>query len=129
MHPLHDPSGQRAVNHSFLTFLTYALCVYRLTHLATSDQVSDGLREWLRVKSHQEQFRHVIERGTESTEWRDGPKRGIVLVAWTLMTCAWCVSVWAAAFVVVMGLNFGWWIYVCDVAAFSAVAGLISEKV
>jgi hypothetical protein len=117
------------VNHSFLTFLIYALCVYRLTHLVTADKLTDGIREWLRVKSHEEQFRNVINRGNESTEWRDAPKRGVALVLWTLMTCSWCSSVWVALIVVPMGLNYGWWIYVCDVFAFSAAAGLISEKV
>ena len=117
------------LNHSFLTLLIYALCVYRMTRVFTTDSITSALRDWLRVNGHIEQVRTVLEAGNERIERRTGPKPGVIYAAWLLLTCSWCVSVWVALVVVIMGHNFAWWIYVCDVFALSSAAGVISERV
>jgi len=118
------------MTHSFLLLAVYALCVYRLTHLVTSDTITLPIREWLHGKSHQLQVREVLDHGTSRQEERMGEKRGVHLVAWQLVTCPWCVSPWIAA-VCVVGLTYfaSWFNYVALVFALSAVAGILSERV
>lgn len=118
-----------SLNHSFLTFLVYALCVLRITRVVTTDSLTQVPREWLRQRSHIEQVRTILELGNERTERRIGPKPGLAYAAFALFTCAWCVSFWVAVVVVIMGHEFSWWIYVCDVFALSSAAGIISERI
>lgn len=117
------------MTHSFLLFVIYALCVFRLTHLITDDSITASAREWLRAKSHESQVRTVYERGNEKLEERVGEKPGALLWMWKLASCAWCVSVWIGAVVVVIAYYQGaWFQYVCAAFALSGFVGIVSEK-
>ena len=117
------------MTHSFLLFVIYALCIYRLTRLLVEDTISDPVREWLRKRS----FGELVERDyvTGNVISRTpAPKPGSPFSwAWKLMTCYWCLSLWISAVIVVVAyFNGSWFQYVCIPFAFSAIAGVISER-
>jgi len=118
------------MTHSFLLLAVYALAVYRLTHLVTSDTITLPVREWIHGKSHQLQVREVLDHGTSRQEERMGEKPGIALWVWRLVVCPWCVSPWIAT-LCVLGLIYfaSWFNYVALVFALSAIAGILSERV
>lgn len=117
------------VTHSFLLFVIYALCIFRLTRLGTEDTITAPLREWLRGKS----FGELVERDNVTgnvISRTPAPKpKSLWSWAWTLGTCPWCLSMWIAAIVVTIAyFNGSWFQYVCVPFAFSAVAGVLSER-
>jgi hypothetical protein len=86
-----------------------SLATFRLTRLATTDTITEGLRQ--RVGGR---------------DGEDMKRLGLFLFA----TCAWCMSVWIAAGVVILTINVAtWWSWLALVLAFSAVAGIIAEVI
>ena len=115
---------------SWLVLVVYGLAVFRVVRFFVSDAMLATPREKLRERSHVEQVRTVIERGNERAECRTVGKPGVALVVWMLMTCSWCLSVWVGLGAVLAlhlwpGVSFD----VALVLAFSAVAGILSERV
>jgi hypothetical protein len=84
-----------------------ALSVYRLTHLVTDDAILDGARAAYvdrMVESGHAKFAEVVQ-------------------------CSWCTGVWCAFGVVVARRAFPRaWSAVARALAFSAVAGILSER-
>ena len=97
--------------------VVYALAVYRLTRLVTTDTITDGVREWLRVRAYGRVG--YDDKGSALGVWAFG-----------LVTCDWCSSIW---------LGFGAmlaWKYggtpsnlVAVALSYSAVAGIVRERV
>lgn len=82
-----------------------SLAVYRLVRLVVRDTISQPFRRWLSRKY-------------------EGP------VVEAITTCSWCLSVYAAAGVVL--LTWLWpvpWSYVATGLAFSAVTGVLADRV
>lgn len=117
------------MTHSFLLFVIYALCVFRVTRFFVSDTLTDGFREWLRKKSHTEYVRRDLKTGQTVEQKVDIKRHSPYSWAWKLTTCPWCVSIWVAIPIVIIGyFNGAWFSYVCIVPAFSAVAGVLAER-
>jgi Protein of unknown function (DUF1360) len=94
--------------------LVDALSVYRLTRLVVADTITEPVRGWVRFQGW--------DAGATP---RETGRVARALFHW--MTCAWCVSIWTAALVVVLTFNArGWWGYVALALAFSVVAGLLA---
>lgn len=88
-------------------FLFGAISTYRLTRLATYDQVSFQIRLWIirRVK----------------------PTNPIAY----FIQCPWCMSIWIGAVValyLILGLDLSWMMFTPMVLVFSAVTGFLAEK-
>lgn len=91
--------------HTWWFLVLDALATYRLTRLLVHDTVF----AWLR------------DAEVRVGEW--------LLAPGDLLHCDWCVSVWMAALVV--GLTAAWphlWLYAAAGLAFSAVTGILSER-
>ena len=117
------------MTHSFLLFVIYAGCVFRLTRLVTADTITAPAREWLRAKSHEDQVRTVLDHGNERVETRVGEVPGLVLVIWRWATCSWCASAWIAAGCVVGWVYAAsWFNLVAAVFDLSGAAALIAER-
>lgn len=118
------------MTHSATALVTYGLCVFRLTRLVTADVITEPMRERLRRRG----YRILEHRATPTSpvdQVQEIPKPGRSGARWlhSLVTCPWCFSVYAAAGTVVMARFFGgWFFYVACGLAFSAVAGIVSEK-
>jgi hypothetical protein len=82
-----------------------ALATYRLTRLLTTDVILEGLREKI---------------------WKKYPpstKLGY------LFTCNWCMSIWAAAFIIALASLLPTVAYVVSlILSISALAGLVATK-
>ena len=131
-----------------ITWLVDALAVYRLTRLITVDGFPPirRAREWVlrRWPSEDTELAESemveatsitaaewveIERPAETAAW-NWERRWVALSPhWLgeLVTCAWCVSVYAAGLVVAARALVSVWGYVSLALAFSAVAGWLSR--
>lgn len=89
----------------FFTYVIMALAAYRLTRLLTTDVILEGLREKI---------------------WKKYPpstKLGY------LFTCNWCMSIWAAAFIIGLASLLPAVAYVVSlVLSISAIVGLVATK-
>jgi Protein of unknown function (DUF1360) len=89
-----------------LTLLVDTVAVYRLTKLATEDRITEDLRELL--------FKHFPPQST---------RLGY------LMTCGWCVSIWAAGVIFTLRkISPATADYVSSILAASAVTGIAYSK-
>lgn len=116
----------------FQRLLVDAVAVYRLTRLATTDEITEPIRgSIIRIG-------YLIAIGAEDVEdWEaDSP-----FETWTdravddadspwlarLVTCRWCMGIWIAIFAsVARRVAPRWWSRVAEVAAVAAAAGLLS---
>ena len=116
------------MTHSFLLFVVYAMAVFRITRFVTSDTLTDNAREWLRVKSHTEYVkRDLLTQVVVNT--KTDTNRSLYSWTWKLVTCPWCLSVWASTGVVLFAYFQGsWFVYVAYVLALSGVTGFLAEK-
>lgn len=73
------------LNHPVLTFAIDAVAVHRLTKLVIEDKITEELRAVLRDK-----FPPVRDKRTKQ------PRLHMLNY---LLTCPWCVSIWAAGFI------------------------------
>lgn len=92
-----------------LWFAINALAVYRLARFLTRDTLIERPRNYF------------INR------WMHGlyPHKKLA----ELIVCPWCCSVWfAAAVLLLVRYQNGWWHWVATGLAFSAVAGYLAEK-
>jgi uncharacterized protein DUF1360 len=111
------------VTHSPLLWVADALAVYRLVRLVTSDEITARLRAWLGRP-------FVVIRSGVATVSSGRKPEGLRYQASILVGCAWCVGFWVAILVVVaQALIPGVWLYGSAVLAFSAAAGILSERV
>jgi hypothetical protein len=116
------------MTHSFLLFVIYALCVFRLTHLLVDDKISERPREWLR-KKHGELVTRDNLTGNIISKVPAPKPHSIWSWLWSISTCSWCASVWIGAVVVIVAYyQSSWFVYVCAAFALSGVAGIISER-
>ena len=98
---VHD--SQSPVNHSTWLLVLDALATFRLTRLLSKDDITFWLRE-------------------------DFDVLGFIIRPGVLFSCEWCTSVWVGAAVVGLTALWSAWVYVAAALAFSAIAGLISER-
>jgi len=91
------------MTHDLILLVLNALAVFRLTRLFTRDTITAPLRGSRRVGE-------------------------FVIHPEALFDCPWCVSFWAAILVVVATATWTDWPYAAAVLAFSAVAGIVSER-
>jgi uncharacterized membrane protein YoaK (UPF0700 family) len=95
------------VTKSFLLFVIYALCTYRLSTLIVVDELTNPMR--LRVITWATKHKHPMV-----SKW---------------INCVWCVSIWIGGGVVLLARFAGSWaVWPCAALAFSAVAGFLSER-
>lgn len=98
---------------TFLEFIILALATFRLTRLVVYDKITAFFRE---------QFYDVVELKTKKRLEKPakGPRRTLA----DLISCPWCIGLWAAAFVV-----FFYYLtpFVYYVVLFLAVAGLATS--
>lgn len=88
-----------------ITLLVAALATARITRLVTTDRITEAPREWA--------LRRLDLNGLLSY----------------LITCAWCVSVYAGAGVVaVIAWGPSWSVWILTALAFSYVAGYLASK-
>lgn len=91
---------------TFFTYVIIALASYRLTRLLTTDVIFEGLRE--RV-------------------WKKFPistKIGYVF------TCDWCMSIWAAGFLILLFMVLPLAAYVVSlILSTSAIVGFIASRI
>jgi hypothetical protein len=109
--------------------VVYALCVFRLTRLVTTDTISDSLREAIRqlaTGTFIRWKRHGAVAYAETRETLRGPWSAV----FSIVTCDWCSSVWISAGCA-CGWIYGrsWFNFVAIVFALSAVAGVLRERV
>lgn len=100
-----------------------ALAVYRLTRLATSDAIFDGPRAqfvaWAKRCSD-------LEIGDETQTVCMRPDSKLAYLA----TCPWCMSIWFGLIAVIARRKIPRaWRPVARLLAFSAVAGIASDRV
>lgn len=86
-------------------FILNALAVHRLIHLVIDDKISEPIRNWIYSKFGQPHL------------------------TWTyLFTCPWCVSIWAAAFMVALFFWFPYvWLIFSSILALSSVSTIAYE--
>jgi hypothetical protein len=108
------------MTHAPALLILDALACYRLTRLVVADTITERLRQWLA--------------GRVELDDRNLDGSRIVVAARPRLAeflhCPWCVSFWSAIGVVLMGsLLPTACLYLTAVLAFSALAGIISERV
>jgi hypothetical protein len=117
------------MTHSGILLTIYALCVFRLTRLICLDTIADPGREWIRrhaftTLEQKDGYHQVL---AQFVKPRPGAKGW--LLAFNLVNCPWCVSIWIAATVVPLAYFYGsWFAYVCLVPALSGVSGFLNER-
>jgi Protein of unknown function (DUF1360) len=106
------------VTQSIVILLVSALAVYRLTRLIVEDTITAPIREIVRHAGYRLD-------GAPAPE----PEAGIARFLHGLITCPWCVSPYVAGGAVTLQIFCPtvWW-YAAVILAFSAVAGLLSER-
>jgi hypothetical protein len=107
--------------------VTDALSVYRLTRLATRDELTRPLRE----KYLEPLLALDTVRDVPGELLPDDPTpRGVVIARLAyLATCPWCLSVWLAAAVTVARRTLpDRWAPVADLLAAAALAGLLLDR-
>ncbi len=106
-----------------------SLATYRLTRLIVQDDISAPLRERLRERTHTTFYGRDMSGHINDTRVERRHDRAPSRLAYKLCTCAWCLSVWLAAGVVLLARYCsGWFQYVAAALAFAAVAGWLSER-
>lgn len=89
----------------FFTYVIMALAAYRLTRLLTTDVILEDLREKI---------------------WKKYPPSTKIGY---LFTCNWCMSIWAAAFLVFLASLLPAVAYVVSlILSISALVGLVATK-
>ena len=109
--------------------LVLAIAVFRITRLVTGDSISEGFREWLRSRSHRDMAAPKGLEGEMVFRTEERTDRPVMLWAWRLLTCPWCVSMYAGGLAI--GLFLSYPTYTLDVGyvlACSAVAGVLMER-
>lgn len=105
------------MTHSPLLLVLDALAVFRGTQLVVYDSITQPLRDW--VGQNKERSPNRPPGFPPIRRW---PKW------YQLVSCPWCVSPYIGGGVVLLqSFASGPWVYVACIAAFSAVAGLLSE--
>lgn len=100
-----------------------ALAVYRVTRLLTTDDITSWLRSWLGAP-------WIVVTDGQTTVSSGRPRRGLRYQGSLLIACDWCLSVWVAVLVVVLqAVVGGVWDYLAAALAFTAVAGILAERV
>lgn len=101
-----------------------ALAAYRTTRLVLTDTITRRFREWWYLRFPTPQMA-VEARKADSEEWLQLQPHPLG----TLMSCAWCLSVWLSALWVIA---YAYWPTVTIWAALplslSAVVGKLSER-
>ena len=107
--------------------VVYALCVYRLTRLVTTDFIFDPFRDWVRARAFETMVRSNL--AGDVVDSKVQPRSRLWVWLFNLITCDWCISFWLAAGCV-LGWHFAasWFNYVALVFALSAFAGLVRER-
>ena len=108
------------MTHTAALLVLDALACYRLTRLVVQDTITEPWRRWIV--------------GNKRSGARALSGEHIVMVARPrvaeFITCPWCVSFWIAIGVVMLQtLTPTVCLYVTAILAFSAVAGILSERV
>lgn len=89
----------------FFTYVIMALAAYRLTRLLTTDVILEDLREKV---------------------WKKYPPSTKIGY---LFTCNWCMSIWAAAFIIALASLLPTVAYVVSlILSISALVGLVATK-
>lgn len=89
----------------FFTYVIMALAAYRLTRLLTTDVILEDLREKV---------------------WKKYPPSTKIGY---LFTCNWCMSIWAAAFIIALASLLPAVAYVVSlILSISALVGLVATK-
>lgn len=104
-----------------------SLASYRLTRFVTADTITERAREWLLLRYPPRNEPLTDERG-----WAiDGTAHFVPHPLIAFVHCAWCVSVWTSAAVLLVahsaGLLDSWQILVLAWLAVSTVVGFISR--
>ncbi len=111
------------MTHSAWWLTCNALAVYRLAILVTRDTITTPLREWLRRRAWPDRTGVLgpdAALAARADDWR---------WVYSLATCAWCVSVWAALLVTLLTVEAPLvWQYPCFGLALSAAAGFLAER-
>lgn len=111
-------------------WLVDAIAVYRLTRLATADDITQPIRDRIieaayvadgRAEAHRAQVEHEGDWQHEVVAIDPTPPKLA-----TLVTCRWCASIYIAAGVLVVRRQ-KWWPPVADALAFSAGAALLAR--
>jgi hypothetical protein len=106
-----------------------ALACYRLAILVTRDTITEPAREWLRRRAHPDPPPEDFP-GHERMLF-DFQLHTIARWRWLfdLVSCVWCVSIWAAAAIVALTkFTPGVWQYPAMGLALSAAAGFLTER-
>lgn len=127
---------ERGTLASFLTgWALDAIAVHRLTRLATADEITQDLRDWLIEKAYDRAHRRsyartqheerVVDLGLpggwqELVEHDEAPPKLA-----TLVTCRWCASVWIGLGVLVVRRQ-RWWRPIAHALGWSSVSTLIA---
>jgi Protein of unknown function (DUF1360) len=122
-----------SLSHSvWLVWTVYALAVYRATRLVTTDEITEPFRRRIQSRGWREQVRLDARDVVIETRTIDAPGARGALARWTfsLVTCNWCVSMWVAGGVLMLALHqAAWFFWLALVGCWSAIAGVISERV
>jgi hypothetical protein len=117
------------MTHSAWWLTCDALAVYRLAKLITADTITEPLREKLRQAALRKDGRTIAADHEQGYAIMDFAAKTKLAWLFELVTCPWCVSIYAATAVVALTKFIpGIWQYPAMGLALSAAAGFLAER-
>jgi hypothetical protein len=112
------------VTNSVVALFVLALATYRVARLIVIDDVMLWFRNWVEDHANKTMIRRDWMGKTVATKTATRSK--LFAGVWMLISCVWCVSVWAAAIVIVLWhYQHSWFQYAAYALALSTLATII----